>query len=170
MGCHTWFYKKINVSYEEAKEIYIKNTTESIDRLEKWLNNPTSEEYLEVVEDYPEYTLEYMVKELAIYKRKRRIVEKGLCKEAVLRSYFDPTFKTTFKYIKGKGHFQSLDWCDIFRIGNYPEDRLFSLEETLDFIKRNEDKIYDYNNNKTTWLFKLEQFWKDYPDGMVSFG
>jgi len=31
---------------------------------------------------------------------------------------------------------------DLFRIGNYPDDELMSMDETMDFIEKNKDKIY----------------------------
>ena len=172
MGCHTWFYKKIDVTYEEAKFHLIKVYTDEIELLQKWVDNPLDEDYLEMLEFYPEYTFDFIFHNLEVYKRKLRMVENGYCKEAVMNKYSDGTFKV-HHYIKNKGMYKSLDWCDIFRIGNYPTDKLFSLEETLDFIERNKDNIYGYHYNdvsKKDWKEQLEDYWKEYPDGMIDFG
>lgn len=172
MGCHTWFYKKVEVSYEDAKLQLIKSLDKNIKILERWVQNPNDKRFLMIRDDHPYYTLEYTKNQLDIYERKKRIVEKGLCKEAVLNKYSDCSFEV-FRYIKGKGHYKSLDLCDIFRIGNYPPDTLFSLQETLDFIEKNKDKVYYYHFNDVQnkdWKQQLEEFWKKYPDGMIDFG
>ena len=61
---------------------------------------------------------------------------------------------------------------DIFRIGKYRSDRLFSMEETLNFIKKNKDEILHYHHmvEGKDWKQNLEKFWNQYPDGMISFG
>ena len=57
---------------------------------------------------------------------------------------------------------------DLFRVrkynedGTYPEDILKSIEETKAFIAK--QQIENVN-----WV-KLEAFWKQYPDGIITFG
>lgn len=53
-------------------------------------------------------------------------------------------------------------WHDLFRIGNYPEDRLYSMEETKAFIEKNNIKDVDWE--------QLEEFWRLCPNGMIQFG
>ena len=116
---------------------------------------------------YPEYTKEYLQKKINVFKRQIQMVESGYCKEAVISK------GSGYLYIRGKGCYDSLNWCDIFRIGGYPENLLFSLDETLEFIEQNKDKIHSYHYNeisKKGWKEQLEDFWKEYPDGMIFFG
>ena len=51
---------------------------------------------------------------------------------------------------------------NLFRVSGYPEDILFSLEETKAFISKN-------NIEKVFWE-DLVEFWQVYPDGMILFG
>jgi hypothetical protein len=172
MGCHTWFHKKINVTYEQAKKFLIKIYKNEITLYQTWIDNPNDEYYVDLLEDYPEYDINYCIKQCDIIKRKLRLVEGGYCKEAVMNKY-DRGIANHVTYVKGKGHYQSLDWCDTFRIPGYPEDILFSLEETLDFIEKNKSLIYYYHQNDVTgkdWKEQLEEYWKEYPDGMIDFG
>ncbi len=54
------------------------------------------------------------------------------------------------------------EYHDLFRIGNYPETRLYSLEETEDFIE-------DQQITEVDWVC-LKEFWERYPDGLIKFG
>lgn len=171
MGCHTWFYRKIEVSYEETKTSLVKSLTENIKVCQEWIDNPNGKDYLEIKDFYPEWTIGFLWEQVDIDKRKLSIIEKGLCKEAVMNKYNSGLGVT--RYIKGKGHYQSLDFCDIFRIGNYPEDILFSFDETMDFIERNKENIYHYYYNevqKKDYVQQLKDYWNEYPDGMIIFG
>jgi transposase len=58
-------------------------------------------------------------------------------------------------------------------IENYPTVELFSLDETLNFIEKNKDKIYYYHFNevsKKDWKERLFVFWNEYPNGMIDMG
>ena len=59
-----------------------------------------------------------------------------------------------------------LDIHDVFRIGGYPDDQLFSLEETMAFIECNKDRITFTEN----WEETLKKFWLLHPDGKIQFG
>ena len=54
----------------------------------------------------------------------------------------------------------------MFRKYGYPQDKLFSLEETLAYINNPENECV-INDNTFKWL---EEFWAKYPDGMIDFG
>jgi len=160
MGCHTWFYKKIDVSYEEAKRYVISSYEKEIELLNKW-------------------TVEHGLKYKPIYERKLQLVKSDRCKVAVCNRY-EHVDGVTY-YVKDKGFFVSSDELpsNLFRIGNYPEDKLFSLDETLKFIEDNKDKVYftstifdkrDVDLLKQEAIIKLESFWNEYPDGMINFG
>lgn len=53
---------------------------------------------------------------------------------------------------------------DIFRIGGYPNDELFSIMETMRFCNKNNIKL---NKDQKT---RLQKFWFENPDGMIRFG
>lgn len=164
MGCHTWFYKKITVSLKEAREQLVTNLEKGIEFYDEMIAGQLDEDLLD---SYPEWTPEYGIYQKAIYNRKLRMVKKGLCSVAVMRNYSyndTPVF-----YDKNKNcHYVSSEELphNLFRIYGYPLDKLWSLNETLDFIEKNKEKssIYDYTYEK------LEEFWKNYPDGMIDFG
>lgn len=166
MGCHTWFYKpvQLDIDYETMQKYVLKQFKESIDMNQRWVDDPNDPEYLEMVAVYTEWTPEYINHHLSIYKRQYRMVEKGLCREAVFQRYC--TYKD-YEYIPGKGFFVDADFHDLFRYHTYDTGiKLFSMEETVAFIS-------DVNNNCTItdrterWL---TEFWNKYPGGFIEFG
>ena len=54
---------------------------------------------------------------------------------------------------------------DLFRIGGYPDDKLLSLEQTMEFIERNKERM-SFSEN---WEIKLKEFWSKNPDGVIEF-
>lgn len=168
MGCHTWFYKPIKIEYEIAKKQFLELSTETIVALKAG------------------YTLncEYSAEQLInIYSRQQRMVEKGLCKVAVMNKY-EHQDKVTLYIPEKNTHYVNVDnYHNIFRIGNYPIDKLFSYNETIQFIESNKDKVYShlgwidekntfgkYDEMINIWEIKLQSFWDKYPDGMIDFG
>ena len=55
---------------------------------------------------------------------------------------------------------------DLFRIGGYPDDKLLSLQQTMEFIERNKERI-SFSEN---WEERLKEFWSKNPDGVIEFG
>lgn len=55
---------------------------------------------------------------------------------------------------------------DLFRIGGYPEDKLLSLKQTMEFIEKNKQLITFTKN----WEDNLKEFWSQNPDGIIDFG
>jgi hypothetical protein len=55
---------------------------------------------------------------------------------------------------------------DIFNIQTNPKLVLFSLEETLEFIEKNREKIIFREN----WEERLRDFWAKNPKGLIEFG
>lgn len=176
MGCHTWFHKRVYRSYTVAKRKYIQREKWWINEMEKYDRGDT-----DTVLDWVDMLHQYNTtpkKQIRISKRKIRMVKKGLCRLAVCNNQEDLTF--------ANGKFYTHDdvpFHDIFRIGGYPEDKLFSYEETVYFIERNKDGIYswlgwidgvntfgNYDNMIETWKIKLKEYWDTYPTGMISFG
>lgn len=56
------------------------------------------------------------------------------------------------------------EFHDVFRVKNYPEDILTSLNQTLNFINNNECEIFEDTHDK------LKEFWDKYPNGLIYFG
>jgi hypothetical protein len=160
MGCHTWFYKKINHSYNEVKENVINKLNKSLqfyDRMCDGLLDP------DLMEAYPEWTPKYGFKYKSIIERQIQIVTKDLCKRAIYNRYTSNNNLTV--YVNGN-LYEETDYHDIFRKYNYPEDHLYSLQETLDYIQKYKDEITIYD-----WTFnRLEQFWNQHPNGLIKFG
>lgn len=178
MGCHTWFYKKNNdITYEMCKEHLIKRYNRDItfydDLINKLTNDNLSDDDKDFIKHYPEFDYNYCVIHKAITQRSLQIIEKGLCKKAVCNTY-NSNFGLTY-YIENKGFYTSYDSLphDMFRLGGYPEDNLFSYEETIKFIEEHKDEIYYYHQNKVTgetFEEALQRFWLENPDGMIQFG
>lgn len=55
---------------------------------------------------------------------------------------------------------------NLFRIGGYPEDKLLSLKQTMEFIEKNKQLITFTEN----WEDNLKEFWSRNPDGIIEFG
>lgn len=161
MNIQTCFYKKINISYNEAKYDLLKYYSDKIYLMDKWVKNPTSDDYVEFIKYYPEYNKEYMSYIISLYSRRMRLVNKGFCKESVMRKYSKSDY-----YIKDKGHFKTIEFRNIFTINKFVPDILFSLKETLDFINDNKSNINYYMNK---WETILQNFCSMYPDGMIDF-
>lgn len=52
------------------------------------------------------------------------------------------------------------------RIGYYPNAKLLSLEQTIEFIEYNKENISFVEN----WEERLKEFWSKNPDGVIEFG
>ena len=146
MGCHTWFFKKVERSIEEARELYL---TKSEKIIKTW----------KTIEKIPSdvWTPESIAWNIKVLERQMKVVEKELCDAAVMNK--QPGDSSC--YIKGKG-FYIQDYSlphDLFRVGGYPEDRLFSLEDTMFFIENNDIQRYD--------SVGITDFWERFPDGMI---
>lgn len=188
MGCHTWFYKKIEVDYDVVKSNVIKQLERELDLLDRMINRrdeigPEALHYVMLLDAIPEWTTEFGNERKAIKERQLSIIKKDLCKEAMYSKYIhgNPGSGIITRYIKGKGIFISTDDLPhgLFRRGNYPDDTLFSLEETLKYLDDNDSVIsYPFWNNesenrqtrKEKCVEELTKFWKEYPDGMICFG
>lgn len=67
------------------------------------------------------------------------------------------------------------EFHDIFRTSKrgenneYCSDVIYSLQQTLDWIEKEENKVY-FNQEKENAIKSLKKFWKQYPDGVIAFG
>lgn len=159
MGCHTWFYRKIKRTQEEAKQSCLQNIRRSRNLAWKIYKNPTS--YYNI--DW-KVTKEYQLKYINLLNRQIKMVSNNLCSRAVWNRQND---KETTLYIDDKGlYIEDTGFHDVFRINSYSDDRLSSLQETLDYINNPENNCTVYENT----IKKLEEFWNKYPDSIIEFG
>ena len=165
MGCHTWFYKRVEVDFEVMRNFVLETYQKSVERLDKWISNPNDKDYLLMVDAYPEWTIEFVKNWRDTEARKMSLVKNGLCREAVINKYCSFS-KGISRYVKGKGIFMECGYHDIFRKYGYPDDMLFSYDETLEYIDypANDCQVYEGT------LERLKEFWDKYPDGMIDFG
>ena len=163
MGCHTWFGKNVEVSYEEVKRFAINIYERDIEFNNSIIDGTVKRDVLEL---FPELTKEFGIKHKAIAERKLRMIKSDHCKLAMYNRYEHITGLTF--YANGEFYVYTHDLPhDLFRVGNYPEDKLFSLDETLDFIEANANDVYKQDEEL---LSKLANFWVNNPNGIILFG
>lgn len=95
-----------------------------------------------------------------VFERQIRIVELGKCDRAVYNHQPELSI-----YIDVKGFFVNCDnYHDLFRKSDYPNDILWSFEETLEYIKKYNCTTYEWSE------LRLKEFWSEHPDGLIKFG
>jgi preprotein translocase subunit SecB len=152
MGCHTWFYTKVeNINYTEKEiiDIYVK-------QLEFELNN---------LHDFYDSDEQIKFKERVLNKQIQKVKDgKVNCAvfERVILNYND---EELYYYRNIGWYIDNEKYHDVFRIGNYPSDILTSFEQTMDFINKNKNKI----NFSTNYKEKLKQYWIENPNGLIEF-
>lgn len=166
MGCHTWFYKKVETPpYEEMKEVIIQIYKRSISEMTGWIDNPQGDKYLEILSAYPNWTIEYITNFRNADIRRLQMIEKDLCKVAVINKYCTCNSEI-MEYINGSLYVDLDDYHDVFRKYGYPKDRLFSLDETLAYIENPVNECVTFYNT----IEILTDFWTKHPNGMITFG
>ena len=159
MGCHTWFYRKIERTQKEAKESCLKELRKS-EKLN--LNILQDRNYNGL--DWSEWEEVDLIKYDAILKRKIMMVENDLCGKAVWNHQND---KELTEFVEGKGlYIEDTGFHDLFIKYGYPDDRLFSLDETLDYLNDSKNKCVVYEDS----LSRIKDFWEKFPNGMIEFG
>jgi hypothetical protein len=165
MNCHTWFFKPVNIHYEQAKQVAIEYLT---NQLEEW----TVENILYTADRYGEvnpynWTEDVVLEQRAYYTRWLNRIKSGLpiWKGAVW--YFLRMQESEVSmYYKGK-YYIGTDYLDYFRVGwDLADTKLTSLQETLEFCKKYKNVVWFADN----WLDKVTEFWQLYPDGLIKFG
>lgn len=158
MGCHTWFYRKIERTQEEATSICLKKLKKERNLSWKIIKNPN---YLSMEWQSKDWQLKW----IKILNRQIKAVANGFYQRAVWNRQDDDNLT---QYVDGKGlYIEDTGYHDVFRKYGYPEDKLFSLEETLEYINNPKNQcvlIPDYS------IEQLKQFWNEYPEGMICFG
>lgn len=174
MGCHTWYYTKIERTQEEATDVCLSVLRKQ--RNDWWKSFRNWKEWTEwygLHYERVEYSSEhefkkYCLKWINILNRQIRMVSNGYCKRAVWNHQSGLTGSST-EYIDGAGLFIEIDYFhDGFRVGYDDDTRLFSRSETLDYIsmKLQADQIRVNENT----LEIINEFWSKYPNGMIRFG
>jgi hypothetical protein len=185
MGCHTWFYKKIqDPSSEEVHNIVKDRCEKELSFLDRLINDRSSVD-ADLLEAYPEWTPEWATSMKDAWSKIYNFVDggelnikelpeafnaffdEGMSRDSILAFLYEMWTTELTTFIEGKGWFEDTDeFHDVFRKYGYPDDKLFSLEETLEYIK-------DPNNQCTTYEWtdrRLKEFWEKYPNGMIKFG
>lgn len=181
MGCHTWFFKKIESPTSEVIVKFVKErVSEELDFLNRLINDRESID-VDLLEIYPEWDIEYAKKNIPIWEAIYDFANGVKIDFSIFPEYFFPdvpedelleSLYSSFMpgiitFIKGRGWYSECDdYHDVFRKYGYPENMIFSLEETLEYIKdpKNECVVYDYTERR------IREFWEKYPNGMINFG
>lgn len=168
MGCHTWFYRKIERTQKEANENCIQGIKRSRNLAWKIYHRPKSYGKINWTEDlYDGIEKDCLNQQLSTVFTSNRMIKainKGYYQKAVWNRQSDENLTL---YIEGKGlYIEDTGFHDCFRRGGYPDDKLFSLKETLNYINNSENQCVVYDNT----IKQLEKFWDKYPQGMITFG
>jgi hypothetical protein len=160
MGCHTWFFRKIE---SPPKETIIKVVGEFISKELDFLNRLINDrESIDnnLLESYPEKNIQFLLDE-------QNRLNNGSMSDEELNDYYCSQASNLIEYVEGRGFYSDgTGFHDLFRKHGYPDDKLFSYEETLAYINdpKNECTVCDWTNDK------LKEFWEKFPDGMIQFG
>lgn len=168
MGCHTWFSDKIKVqpTFEDVKKDVIDHYITERGYYERHVNGNLLPDEID------------LFSEASLESSEQIIIDINHYIDDVMREYDVDDIMEQYAFVK------SLDFCrrnhlfyrsirnfhDVFRIGGYPEDELLSMDETLEFIENNINSIDFGNRNREMATIRLEEFWREYPDGRIDFG
>ncbi len=161
MSCSTIFYKRVLRSESEAIEIAKKNISiklqlfkEEKDCAYKYQFIYLFSKYLQNIEDeiyvFPHESIDGNIQTKNDYDENMSIWD------------FQSNGHITDYYINEKYYQEVSEYYNTFR-SDYREENLFSLEETLDYIKKNNCYITDIE------IEQLKEFWNEYPDGLINF-
>ena len=148
MGCHTWFYERVNKSEEELKKclsnvlddyIISENDTEIVEEIGLLYVKLANIKILRIKRLLNNNTIKYnnLITHVSEYCDKLQLINNILYEDA--------------------------PYSNLFRT-YYTDIVLLSLEKTLQFI---EDRNINIDKK---YLVLLKQFWIEYPDGAIAFG
>lgn len=188
MGTHTNFYKKLNLTQEEAKQNCLVKLNRDREYLlsEKGYWSIINKELNCFVEEYIEELNSSKLSEkdkqnilsstkllsikdkdflLEVIDRKIKMVENNLCQRAVWNNLWFPIDEyhdKVYEYIDGKGLYIDLDEEFMYQFKcNFWNDRIFfSYEEVMKELKDGLEVDYEF-------IVKIKEFWKKYPDGII---
>ena len=58
---------------------------------------------------------------------------------------------------------------DIFRRYKYPDDELYSFEDTISYFDNLNNCCYS-SLDRESMIKRIKEYWKQYPNGMIKFG
>ena len=167
MGCHTWFYDKISTpSPSEIRGLVVAKIDWEIEFLERLIEDRDSFEP-ELLAAFPEWTSEYAKEKTPEWFILRESVSNKTMPEEVLYEYYAEWSDEHIVWVEDLGWFQEVDdYHDLFRQYDYSSVRLYSLPETLEYIKNPDNRclVFDTTHNY------LKEFWDAHPNGMIQFG
>lgn len=158
MGVHTWTSKRVNRTLDEARELAIKNLSEKIEKyasgkLDKSVNSVCSHTHQK-----PEY-----VKKDIIWMLEQQL---EAVKAGIAMYIWDNQPEELSKYVYHlDGFFVEVgDYHNCFRTGE-SEVFLSSKEDCLQFLN-----LREYVNPESIDWDSLNEFWENYPDGIIETG
>jgi hypothetical protein len=183
MGCHTWFYKKIDSPSDKEIKSAVKEKCENEIQFLEQLIHQRDEIDKDLLDAYPEWTSEWAAEvkphweriiaftngeKIDLTKFPEFFFEDDYPEEDIISELYSSWKPELTRYVSGKGFYENTEFHDVFRKYGYPEDRLFSMEETMKYIEdpKNGCVVKDHESAKEM----LQEFWKKYPDGMIQFG
>lgn len=167
MGCHTWFYKKIERPTDfEIKTVVINRLMREADFNLRLINQRETIDD-DILEAYPEWTPEYATECLEHTKQVIEAINSDTIDKDELYQMYCDYADELMVWVPGHGFYQEADgYHDLFRKYGYPEDMLFSYEDTMDYINNQDNECYTYESTE----LHLKEFWAEYPNGMIKFG
>lgn len=160
MGCHTWFYVRVERTFLEAKELAAKNIEEHI---ALWSNADAYE--LDLIElDFGKGAMPWFINRL-----KKR-----------LKKIHSPNYKVIwanqpeilYESINGQFYVESNAAHDHFRVKNYPPNVfLFSLND-VDLWLNNpiNQKLYEAQPLTCIERELVDAWFKTFPESFITFG
>lgn len=167
MGCHTWFYTKIETPSDvEIKSVVIEHLMSEANFNQRLVSQRETID-ADILEAYPEWTPEYAAECLEHTNQKiSAINNETIDKDELYQMYCDYA-DGLMCWAPGRGFYQEVeDYHDVFRKYGYPEDMLFSYAETIDYVNNPTNECFTYDFT----LDLLQRFWAEYPSGMIRFG
>ena len=169
MGCHTWFYKRLE-NPPSKEEMVSKLSTLFNEELNYIKNNPYKDEFGDSLtnEEYT-YKLNFFENCLKVVTDNIEFYDENFDdKKITIESlYCHFSYDDIILYHKGKFYVDSDEYHDLFRKYGYPDDVLESYQETLDYINNPDNNCIIYYDG---CYDKLKEYWEKYPDGIICFG
>lgn len=177
MGQHTWFAKRVERDFETAQSYVIQSLERSVELTTEMFNNPNHD-----IRVAYEKTDNDLLRQIAIFERQLKMVKKGLCKVAIMNRQPEHSRYNSrgfFIFDDNLPHDIFRIWCNPsfgFPYNMYCPVELFSKQETYDFLeeqKRNEKEGREHwivPSLDSEQFDRLDEFWNNHPDGMISFG
>jgi len=161
MGCHTWFWQRIERSFDDAKENYHIAKTKELDSLQRCIDSPTKDD-IEMAQIYS-WTSSHLRDWIADIEQEMDIVASGY-RQCIMWENQPDTDDESVVYVKDAGFYRRCkDKGDTFRTV-HTEEKLFCYDQTIHFCDKNGIEL---NSNQ---IKSLKDFWDEYPEGMIDFG